>query len=116
MGLGKLPVHPVPCRRPQIPGAGEGSEGRRLEMILLAALLASQCCLSAAAGGSAAALERIEDCGTGCSQVKHPPDLGERALPPLIFLFHLMLLRVDSTYVTHLLGVCRPADDCAGTL
>ncbi|XP_011611769.2 putative interleukin-17 receptor E-like [Takifugu rubripes] len=39
-------------------------------MILLAALLVSQCCVSvsAAAGGSAAALERIEDCGTGCSQ------------------------------------------------
>eukprot|EP00066_Takifugu_rubripes_P022503 XP_011611769.1 PREDICTED: putative interleukin-17 receptor E-like [Takifugu rubripes] len=39
-------------------------------MILLAALLVSQCCVSvsAAAGGSAAALERIQDCGTGCSQ------------------------------------------------
>lgn len=58
-------------------------------MILLAALLVSQCyvSVSAAAEGSAAALERIEDCGTGCSQVKQPPDLGERALPPLIFLF-----------------------------
>lgn len=88
MRLGKLLVHPVPCRRAQIPGAGEESEARRLKMILLAALLVFQCVsVSAAEGGSAAALERIEDCGTGCSQVKQPPDLGERALPPLIFFF-----------------------------
>lgn len=66
-------------------GAGEESQGHLLKMILLAVMLASQCCVSAAAGGSAAGLERIDDCGTGCSQVKQHPDL-ESVYTPVHFL------------------------------
>lgn len=68
--------------------AGPGSWGRiraaeevcvwcwLLKMILWAVLLMSHCCLSlnAAEEGSTAGLERIEHCGTRCSQVKWHPE------------------------------------------
>lgn len=65
-------------------------------MVPLVALLVSHCCLNAAVAGSTVGLERIDDCGTTCSEVKLHPDHYKHTLCHLHPHAHHILSPVSS--------------------